>query len=55
MNKKIKKYSLYFWIPLAMAVIMLIGFLIGVTVANNAKQGSFITELRISSNEPEWR
>ena len=57
-NQKIKKYSLYFWLPVAAALLILIGYLFGLTSANHAHQQQtqgFESSFMLTSDEPDWR
>lgn len=54
----IKKYSLYFWLPIAAIILFLLGFLLGLTKANQAHEQNiqgFTGSFMLSSNEPECR
>ena len=57
-QKKIKKYSLYFWLPIAAALLILMGYLFGLTSANSAHQQNsqgFESSFMLTSDEPDWR
>ena len=58
MNQKLKKYSLYIWLPLAALLLIFIGYLIGLSSSNymRASQSeSWQTSFVFTSDEPDWR
>ena len=57
-RKKVSKYSYYIILPLLLAVMLFIGYLIGLSASNHAhadRAESWQTSFQFTSDEPDWR